>query len=204
MNKQSHWDTIYQTKSPNEVSWYQEKPVISLELIGSVSLDADDFLIDVGAGVSTFCDYLLELGYRHLTVLDLSANALAYSRQRLGDKAQLVDWQQADITQFVAQHHYRFWHDRAVFHFLTDAIEREQYKKVLHNAVIKDGYVMIAAFFIGGAKKCSGLDVVQYDAEKLAAELGESFEFVMERFEQHLTPAGNQQAFGYFLFRKTL
>jgi hypothetical protein len=199
--KQTHWDTIYQTKSPNEVSWYQEKPVISLELIESVALKSEDYLIDVGAGASTLCDYLLAQGYQHLTVLDLSTNALAYSQKRLGNKACLVDWQQADITQFVPQQCYRFWHDRAVFHFLTDATEREQYKKVLNAAIDAGGYVMIAAFAIGGAKKCSGLDIVQYDAEKLAAELGEQFVFVTERFENHLTPAGNEQAFGYFLFR---
>jgi SAM-dependent methyltransferase len=201
MNKQTHWDTIYQNKSPNEVSWYQEKPVISLELIKSVALKPEDFLIDVGAGASTLCDYLLAQGYRHLTVLDLSANALAYSRQRLGDKASLIDWQLADITQFLPSQRYHFWHDRAVFHFLIDASEREQYKQVLNASIDAGGYVMIAAFSIGGAKKCSGLDVVQYDAEKLAAELGEQFVFVTERFETHQTPAGNEQAFGYFLFR---
>jgi len=126
MNRKEHWEAIYKSKSPVEVSWYQQKPTISLELIAKCSLSTSDSIIDVGGGASTLCDYLLESGYNHLTVLDLSANALEHSKQRLGNKASSIEWQVEDVMKFSTPKHYDIWHDRAVFHFLTDESDRKK------------------------------------------------------------------------------
>lgn len=202
MNRKAHWENIYKGKLPIEVSWYQQKPTISLELIAMCSLSTLDYVIDVGGGASALCDYLLERGYGHLTVLDLSANALEHSKQRLGDKAGLIEWQVEDVTKFSAPRHYDIWHDRAVFHFLTDESDRKKYKDVLNASVKVGGHIIIAAFSIGGPAKCSGLDIVQYDETKLKTELGKNFALVEQRTEEHFTPTGNIQLFGYFLFVK--
>lgn len=204
MNKKDHWEKIYHDKSPVEVSWHQEEPTVSLALIRNLALQYSDYIIDVGAGTSTLCDCLLAEGYQHLTALDLSSSALAYSQQRLGDKADLIEWKCEDVTEFMPAYRYSLWHDRAVFHFLTDESDRKKYRHVLESSVKVGGYVIIAAFTIGGAMKCSGLDTVQYDANKLTAELGKKFTFLNERFEKHITPSGKEQAFGYYLFTKNV
>lgn len=167
MNNKDHWESIYKDKSPLEVSWYQKKPTISLALINKNAQNHSDFIIDVGGGASRLSDYLLEDGFNHLTVLDLSSNALEHSWQRLGDKSTQIEWQVADVTNFVSFHKYDIWHDRAVFHFLTDKEDREKYLDVLESSLNIGGSVIIAAFSIGGPKKCSGLDIVQYDTKKL-------------------------------------
>ncbi|WP_432744785.1 class I SAM-dependent methyltransferase [Methylobacter sp. G7] len=202
MNRKEHWEAIYKSKSPVEVSWYQQKPTISLELIAKCLLSTADSIIDVGGGSSTLCDNLLERGYNHLTVLDLSANALEHSKQRLGDKASLIEWQVEDVTKFSAPEYYDIWHDRAVFHFLTDESDRKKYKDVLNASVKVGGHIIIAAFSIGGPTKCSGLSIVQYDETKLKTELGKNFTLVQQRAEEHITPTGNAQVFGYYLFVK--
>jgi SAM-dependent methyltransferase len=202
MNSKEHWEAIYKSKSPVDVSWYQQKPTISLELIAMYSLSTADSIIDVGGGTATLCDYLLESGYQHLTVLDLSANALEHSKQRLGDKAGLIAWQVEDVTKFSAPKQYDIWHDRAVFHFLTGESDRKKYKDVLTASVKVGGHVIIAAFSIGGPTKCSGLNIVQYDGTKLKTELGKDFGLVEQRTEEHVTPSGNVQLFGYYLFVK--
>jgi 2-polyprenyl-3-methyl-5-hydroxy-6-metoxy-1,4-benzoquinol methylase len=202
MNRKEHWEAIYKSKSPVEMSWYQQKPAISLELIAMCSRPTADSIIDVGGGTSTLCDYLLESGYQHVTVLDLSANALEHSKQRLGDKASLIEWEVEDVTKFSAPSHYDIWHDRAVFHFLTDKNDRKKYRDVLNASVKVGGHVIIAAFSIGGLTKCSGLNIVQYDEMKLKNELGKNFTPVEQRTEEHMTPTGNVQLFGYYLFIK--
>ncbi len=202
MNRKEHWEAIYKSKSPSEVSWYQQEPTISLELIAMCSQSTTDYIIDVGGGSATLCDYLLERGYKHVTVLDLSANALEHSKQRLGDKASLIEWQIEDVTNFFAPKHYDIWHDRAVFHFLTDESDRKKYKDVLAASVKVGGHIIIAAFSIGGPAKCSGLNIVQYDEMKLKNELGKNFALVEQRTEEHITPMGNVQLFGYYLFIK--
>lgn len=202
MNRKEHWEAIYKSKSPVDVSWYQQEPTISLELIAMCSLSTADSIIDVGGGSATLCDYLLERGYQYLTVLDLSANALEHSKKRLGDKANLIEWQVEDVTNFFAPRQYDIWHDRAVFHFLTDEIDRKKYKDTLNASVKVGGHVIIAAFSIGGPTKCSGLNIVQYDETKLKNELGKNFTLVEQRTEEHMTPTGNAQLFGYFLFVK--
>ena len=202
MNSKEHWEAIYKSKSPVDVSWYQQKPIISLELIAMCSQSTIDSIIDVGGGSATLCDYLLERGYKHVTVLDLSANALEHSKQRLGDKASLIAWQVEDVTKFSAPRHYDIWHDRAVFHFLTEECDRKKYKDVLNASVKAGGHIIIAAFSMGGPTKCSGLNIVQYDETKLKNELGKNFDLLEQRTEKHITPSGNVQLFGYYLFVK--
>jgi len=202
MNRKDHWESIYKDKSPLEVSWYQKKPAISLKLIKKHSQKDADYIIDVGGGASTLSDCLLEDGFINVTVLDLSSNALTHARQRLGDKSALIEWKVEDVTSFVPAHKYDIWHDRAVFHFLTDKNDREKYKQVLESSINAGGCVIIAAFSIGGPTKCSGLNIVQYDAVKLKNELGENFTFIEEKHEKHITPAGKEQIFGYYVFTK--
>ena len=202
MSRKEHWERIYKKKSPVEVSWYQEEPTISLSLVIKLLLGRDESIIDIGGGASTLVDCLLEEGFKNITILDLSSNALSRAKQRLGDKAALVNWKVEDITMYVPNHDYSLWHDRAVFHFLTEKNDREKYKRVLEESVREGGYVIIAAFAIGGPTKCSGLDIVQYDAEKLQKEIGTSFNLFEEKSEVHITPAGKEQLFGYYVFSK--
>lgn len=200
MNKKEHWENVYKHKVATEVSWYQPEPTLSLGLINKYAPHPDARIIDVGGGASTLCDYLLQYGYQHITVLDLSANAIAQARQRLGDKSALVHWQEEDVTHFVSDETYDLWHDRAVFHFLTNKSDREKYRQILQASVAVGGHVIMAAFALGGPKQCSGLDIVQYDAQKLKTELGEKFSLIEQTSENHLTPAGQEQAFGYYVF----
>lgn len=200
MNKKEHWENVYKNKAATEVSWYQPEPTLSLDLINKYAPHPDARIIDVGGGASTLCDYLLQYGYQHITVLDLSANAIAQARQRLGDKSALVHWQEEDVTHFVSDETYDLWHDRAVFHFLTNKSDRKKYRQILQASVAVGGHVIMAAFALGGPSKCSGLDIVQYDAQKLKTELGEKFSLIEQTSENHLTPAGQEQAFGYYVF----
>lgn len=202
MSIKDHWESIYKEKSPIEVSWYQKEPTISLSLIRNLPLDKGEYIIDVGGGASTLVGYLLEEGFKNITVLDLSSNALALAKKQMGNKAELIDWKVEDVTNYVPEHDYSLWHDRAVFHFLTEKNDREKYKKVLEASIRDGGYVIIAAFSIGGPTKCSGLDIVQYDAEKLKNELGSCFSLIAEKSEKHITPAGKEQSFGYYVFMK--
>jgi len=196
----AHWQQVYQQKQTNEVSWFQDKPTVSLALIANCGIDTADAIIDVGGGASVLVDHLLQQGYTNLSVLDISEAALATNRQRLGVAAQNVHWIEADITTFASTKRYTLWHDRAVFHFLTTALDRQSYVSALKNSLQIGGHLLIAAFAIGGPEQCSGLPIVQYNAAKLAAELGHGFNLVEECSEQHLTPAQRVQQFAYFHF----
>jgi SAM-dependent methyltransferase len=202
--RQAHWEKIYASKSPLEVSWYQKAPTVSLQLIGTSGVSRDDWLIDVGGGASLLVDALLDAGYRHVAVLDIAAAALEFARSRLGERADAVEWLQADITEFQPPHGYALWHDRAVFHFLTEAADRHRYVEVLKQALPVGGQVIIGTFAIGGPERCSGLEIVQYDAPKLGRELGEGFELREQVDESHLTPAGKEQRFSFFRFLRTV
>jgi SAM-dependent methyltransferase len=201
-DRKTHWRNIYQEKSPLDVSWYQKEPTLSLELIRSTQVSSYEAIIDVGGGASVLVDRLCKEGFTNLAVLDISENALASAKKRLGDPGKSIDWIEADITQFDAPHQFSLWHDRAVFHFLTDQFDRKSYVKTLKHALRSGGHLIIATFAIGGPEKCSGLEIVQYDSEKLIAELGEDFEWVEERNEVHITPANKEQKFTYFRFIK--
>jgi 2-polyprenyl-3-methyl-5-hydroxy-6-metoxy-1,4-benzoquinol methylase len=202
IDRKSHWEKIYKNKISMQMSWYQEEPTLSLQLIRKIQLAHDAPIIDVGGGSSLLVDHLCKEGYKNISVLDVSAKALATARDRLGDDACKVEWYQEDVTRFVPTHQYSLWHDRAVFHFLTDKSDRENYLKVLNRALEPNGHIIIATFAIGGPTKCSGLDIVQYDVEKLTAELGTGFELVENRTETHITPTKEEQKFAYFLLNR--
>lgn len=198
--RKDHWEHVYRDKSPLEVSWFQKKPVLSLELIKHTGIDKNAAVIDIGGGASTLVDYLLSEAYTNISVLDISSIALQHAQQRLGNRANSVYWIVADITSFKTPAKYMLWHDRAVFHFLTERADRQAYVSVLRDSLRPGGHVIIAAFGIGGPVKCSGLDIVQYDADKLKEELGEGFALVEEVSEIHHTPDAREQLFGYFRF----
>jgi len=201
-DRKTHWQNIYREKSASEVSWYQKKPQLSLDLIHDAGVNEDDAIIDIGGGASVLVDFLCRQGFRKLAVLDISANALATARKRLGEREKNIDWFETDITGFIPPQRYKLWHDRAVFHFLVDQSDRRKYVSVLKRALLPGGHVIIAAFAIGGPEKCSGLDIVQYDSPKLSAELGDEFQLLEQRNELHVTPADREQPFTYYHFVK--
>ncbi len=203
-DRRHHWQQVYQEKSPQEVSWYQREPTLSLSLIDQCKLNTSDAIIDVGGGSSPLSDYLYKLGYCHLSVLDISENALLSAQQRFPKSRDDIEWIESDIITFQPPHQYNLWHDRAVFHFLTEAADRKKYIDILTRALVPGSYLIIAAFAIGGPEKCSGLNVVQYDADKLQNELGDRFILIDEISEHHSTPNGDQQAFIYFRFQKAI
>lgn len=200
MDRKEHWEQVYRDKSPLEVSWHQEAPTLSLELIHATGICKDAPIIDIGGGASVLVDRLCAEGFSRLAVLDISPAALAKARRRLGEHARTVEWFVTDVTAFSAPHPFAVWHDRATLHFLTDASDRRKYIEVLKRSLTVDGHVIIATFAVGGPTSCSGLDIVQYDAGRLCLELGDEFRLVDERSELHLTPAGGTQEFAYFRF----
>ncbi len=198
---QSHWNRVYTTKAVDAVSWYQAQPKISLELIAAAGLPADAPIIDVGGGASVLVDCLLAQGRTALNVLDISAAALANARARLGADASKVRWIEADVREFAPSQRCALWHDRAVFHFLTDPADRAAYMATLRRSLNPRGHVVIATFALDGPARCSGLDVAHYDAASLHAQFGDEFEMLESRREPHLTPAGAEQRFTWLHLR---
>ncbi|MEO5337480.1 MAG: class I SAM-dependent methyltransferase [Magnetospirillum sp. WYHS-4] len=201
--RRDHWEGVYGTKSPLEVSWYQSAPTLSLDLIRAAGLNRTTPLIDVGGGASPLADALLADGFGDVTVLDISAGALDQARRRLGDKGAGVCWIAADITLWRPERRYGLWHDRAVFHFLTEAADRRRYMAVLNEALAPGGTVVLAAFAPEGPERCSGLPVMRHGPESFAAELGGSFSLRDTVYEDHPTPAGKTQRFCYCRFQLT-
>ena len=203
MKTKSHWEHIYETSLPTQVSWYQEHSHLSLQFIQKTAIQKTDHIIDVGGGTSTLVDDLITSGFQHVTVLDISATALNQARERLAAHAANVNWIEADITRGNLPHQaYDVWHDRAVFHFLTLATDRQQYIKTLRQAVRTGAHVIIATFAPDGPERCSGLDVLRYSPESLHSEFGKNFELVDSARETHHTPFGREQKFTYCYFRK--
>lgn len=202
MDRKQHWEAVYQEKDPLRVSWYQKEPAVSLQLIQNSGIGHDDGVIDVGGGASVLVDYLLKAGYRDVSVLDISAHALAHAKQRLGEQAAAVNWFEADVTAFQAGRSFALWHDRAVFHFLTQAADRAAYREVLAASIPVGGQVIIATFALDGPEQCSGLDVQRYSPESLSEELGEAFALQETLSECHHTPAEKEQQFTYCRFRR--
>ncbi len=203
MDAKSHWERVYQTLAPPQVSWYQEHPLLSLELIHGTGVSKAAQIIDVGGGTSTLVDDLLAEGYQHITVLDIAGTALARDRQRLGSRAAAVTWVEADIMRVALPHQsYDVWHDRAVFHFLSQPEERDRYVETMRQAVRSDGHVIVATFALEGPTRCSGRDVVRYTPASLQEEFGAEFELATTARELHRTPLGAEQAFLYCRFRK--
>jgi 2-polyprenyl-3-methyl-5-hydroxy-6-metoxy-1,4-benzoquinol methylase len=201
MDAKLHWDKIYRTRRPTDVSWYRPHLEISLELIGEATADRGARIIDVGAGESTLVDDLVARGYRGVCAMDLSATALEVAKSRLDAKAAAVTWLRGDVLTFrFARHAYDVWHDRAVFHFLVDARDRAAYLRQVVRAVRPGGHVIVATFGPEGPTRCSGLDVVRYGPEALGAEFGTAFRPVRYATEMHRTPAGATQQFAYCCF----
>ena len=203
MTSRDHWDRVYSTKATDAVSWFQPHPAVSLRLIEATGVSGAASIIDIGGGASTLVDDLLALGYRNITVLDLSAAALDAARKRLGPKAEAVTWLEADIRKAeLPLHAYDLWHDRAVFHFLAASDDRQAYLEAVRRSVRPGGHVIVATFAEDGPSRCSGLPVVRYSAAQLEAEFGEAFELVAQERELHETPFGTTQPFTYCVFRK--
>lgn len=196
-DRQQHWESVYRSRAADQVGWFQPHALSSLRLIEE-SAGTGASIIDVGGGASVLVDDLLDAGYRNLTVLDLAEPALAASRARLGARAASVHWIAADITRAeLPTAQYDVWHDRAVFHFLTDPADRARYVGQVLKSVKPGGHVIVATFGPGGPLQCSGLDVVRYAPAALHAEFGAPFRLLRHETEIHLTPAGHQQEFVY-------
>ena len=197
-NPKEHWEKVYQTKQPDAVSWFQEHATRSLELIRSVGTSLDANIIDVGGGASTLVDDLLSSGFKNVTVLDLSASALEVARTRLASAADSVAWIAGDICSVsLPDQAYDIWHDRAVFHFLTNPADRAAYVEQLMKSVKPGGHVIVATFAPDGPDQCSGLPVARYAPGELHQEFGPSFELLEHMSEEHKTPWGSVQHFVY-------
>lgn len=202
-NKKTHWETVYATKPADSVSWFQPHAEKSLEIIQATGQNKHAALIDVGGGASTLVDDLLNLGYDNLSVLDLSAAALKVAQDRLGAKAATVNWLVGDITTVsLPANAYDIWHDRAVFHFLTEEADRRAYVAQVMRSVRPNGHIIIATFAEDGPEKCSGLPVMRYSPEALHQEFGRGFQLVSKDKETHHTPFGTDQQFIYCYCRK--
>lgn len=198
MGRKEHWEAVYGKKKPDEVSWYQAEPTLSLKLIDQAAGQRPASVIDVGGGASTLVDRLLGRPTMKVTVLDLSGAALGAAQQRLGPQAGSVNWIEADILNVdLPEGAYDIWHDRAVFHFLTDAADRRRYVEQVSRSVKIGGHVLVATFDADGPTKCSGLDVARYSPDELHAQFGSAFRLVRSEHESHVTPWGAIQKFVY-------
>jgi SAM-dependent methyltransferase len=199
-NDRSHWETVYQTHKPDEVSWFQPEARLSLELIRSAASSGRSRIIDVGGGPSRLVDGLLASGFIDLTVLDLSPTALAQARERLGGLASRVLWVEADaLTDTLPPASFDVWHDRAVFHFLTKPSDRRRYVEQVRRVVRPGGHVLVATFADDGPTHCSGLPVERYAATTLHGKFGADFRLLSSHREEHVTPSGKLQPFTYCL-----
>ncbi|HUY57691.1 MAG TPA: class I SAM-dependent methyltransferase [Candidatus Micrarchaeaceae archaeon] len=196
-----HWDAVYQSADPTRVSWYQAEPVVSLELIESAATPTAAALIDVGGGASKLVDRLIARGFRDLSVLDVSARAIASAQSRLGREADSVSWIRADLLAWRPTRQYDLWHDRAVFHFLVGDAERELYLSRVRAGVAPGGKVVVATFAADGPDRCSNLPVCRYGPDDLVREFGSGFEPIATRREEHITPGGTIQPFTWVVLR---
>lgn len=202
MQRREHWNNVFSTKAEGDVSWFEALPEESLRLLESAGLSANTCVLDVGGGDSRLIDHLLARGMDCLAVLDVSGSALARARKRLGASGSVPIWLETDVTEEWALKPMDIWHDRAVFHFLTDARDRERYKFHLLQTLKPGGSAILATFALDGPEKCSGLPVVRYSVETLAAELGSDFAIVEALPHTHTTPWGNSQSFLYCRFKR--
>lgn len=200
MGGKEHWDQVYHGNGALAVSWYQARPEGSLRLIEAAGVGKSGGIIDIGSGASVLVDFLLDADYTNLAVLDLSRVALGLAKQRLGPRAEVVTWFEADVTEFIPPRRYALWHDRAVFHFLTHELDRRKYVETLTRTLAPGGHAILATFAKGGPLKCSGLDVCRYDAASLCAELGAGLRLIEQVDETHVTPWKTEQKFSYFHF----
>ena len=203
MKTQQHWQQVYSDKDSQKVSWYQERAGLSLALISQLLTEKSAVILDVGGGASKLVDDLLKNNYDNLSVLDISAAALEVAKTRLGEKSLDVSWLVQDINQLELQDRsVDLWHDRAVFHFLTDEDARENYLNNVSKVIKSGGYLIIATFAEDGPERCSGLPVRRHSAADLEEFFGDNFDRLGAKKEIHLTPAGNEQNFIYCWFQK--
>jgi SAM-dependent methyltransferase len=204
MLSSEHWENVYRSKNFDAVSWYAPHLGESLRLIEELCPDRTAAIVDIGGGESTLVDDLLQRHYLDVSVLDISSTAVDFTKQRLGKKAQQVGWHVGDITQYdFGSKHFDLWHDRAVFHFLTDPVSRHRYVELVRRSVKPGGHVLMATFGPNGPLKCSGLDVVRYDEQGLHNEFGSDFRLLGSELAQHHTPMGTDQQFLYCWCRIT-
>ena len=196
-SRKLHWEHVYSSKDPTEVSWYQGAPQLSLQMITATGVETGGAIIDIGGGASTLVDNLLDSGYSDVTVLDIASAALERSRARLGDAAKNATWIEQDILHFEPNRFFKLWHDRAVFHFLTEKSQQRHYADLLQKAVEPGGHVILATFGPDGPERCSGLPVQRYSTEELSGLLEPAFELQAQDLEEHKTPGGSVQQFLY-------
>jgi len=201
-NIKEHWEDVWARKKSNEVSWYQQEPKTSLELILSIQPSKDASIIDVGGGDSRLVDKLLQLGFQNITVLDVSAKALERAKERLGKRAQLIKWIECDVRNFDSDDQYDIWHDRALLHFLTSEEDLKNYVELTRKHVKEGGYLIISTFSTNGPMMCSGLDIRQYSEESMKKLFSNGFDPVKSFEEEHVTPFGKSQIFTCNVFRK--
>lgn len=199
-NEKAHWEEVYKSKTPEQVSWTQTKPVHSLQFIENSNLPKDAKIIDIGGGDSNLVDFLLEQGYTDITVMDISKNALLRAQARLGERAKQVKWIESNVVDFKPTEKYALWHDRAVFHFLTTPQDIAAYQAIVNDAVTDA--LVVATFSKNGPLRCSGLDIQQYNSEDLTAVFAEEFTLNNSLYDDHITPFDTKQNFVYCQFNK--
>lgn len=202
MERKAHWENVFSTKQEKEVSWYQENPKASIDFIHKLNIAKDAKIIDVGGGDSYLIDALLELGYSNLYLLDISAKAIERVKNRLGVKAANVTFIVSDVLDFKPETTFDFWHDRASFHFLTTESQINQYAELVDSALANQGKLVIGTFSENGPKKCSGLEITQYNAAKLNAVFETNFDLIESFIEDHKTPFDSLQNFIFCSFKK--
>jgi len=195
--RKPHWEHVYTTKDSVDVSWYQPVPARSLDLIRSTGVSKQAPILDVGGGASTLVDNLLDAGYQDISIMDIASSAIEQARARLGARANQATWIVSDVTEFEPSRPYAVWHDRAVFHFLTEAADRERYLDVLRKALQPRGHFLLATFGEDGPERCSGLQVQRYSVEMLKVLLEPDFRLRAFELEEHCTPTGAPQEFLY-------
>lgn len=201
-NKKQHWENIFTSKTANKVSWYEPKPIISLQFLQEYNIATTAAIIDIGGGDSFFVDNLLELGYVNITVLDISEAALNKAKARLGKKATEVKWIVADAASFTPTEQYDFWHDRAAFHFLTTEVEIENYVVTVKESITASGFLVIGTFSEDGPTKCSGIKIKQYNETSMTERLNKYFNKIKCIIIDHVTPFNTLQNFIFCSFKK--
>jgi len=197
-----HWENIYKTKNHKEVGWYQASPTASLMLLSKINAKPTQSIIDVGCGASVLVDKLIQQKYRNISLLDLSEEALSSIKSRLADEGEIPHYLSDDITKKITfNHSFDIWHDRAVFHFLTNAKDRKNYMENLNQNLSPSGYAIIGTFSLNGPLKCSGLDVVQYDENRIKRELPKTLELLESTISTHIMPSGAEQEYMYFIIK---
>lgn len=202
INKKDHWENVFTTKTEKEVSWYQETPKTSLDFISKLNISKNAKIIDIGGGDSYFINSLLELEYTNLTLLDISQKVIERTKKRLGNNAEMVSFVATDILDFIAFEKYDYWHDRASFHFLITKNQIDNYAKLAAQSISDDGNLVIGTFSENGPQKCSGLDITQYNQEKMQSVFDADFELIESFTENHQTPFGTIQNFIFCSFKK--